>query len=57
MKSLGIGVIGLGAIGGKHVSMLKTIREASIVGVSDLNQDLINKSVTGTSSQGYTDYR
>src|SRR5690606_8919565 len=57
MKSLGIGVIGLGAIGGKHVSMLKNLREASIVGVSDLNQDLVNKTVAGTSIQGYTDYR
>jgi len=57
MKSLGIGVIGLGAIGGKHVGMLKNLREANIVGVSDLNQDLVNKTVAGTSIQGYTDYR
>lgn len=57
MKSLGIGVIGLGAIGGKHVSVLKSLREANIVGVSDLNQDLVNKTIAGTTIQGYTDYR
>lgn len=57
MKSLGIGVVGLGAIGGKHVSMLKNLREANIVGVSDLNQDLVNKTIAGTAIQGYTDYR
>lgn len=57
MKSLGIGVIGLGAIGGKHVSMLKNLREANIIGVSDLNQDLVNKTIAGTTIQGYTDYR
>lgn len=57
MKSLGIGVIGLGAIGGKHVSVLKGLREANIVGVSDLNQDLVNKTIAGTTIQGYTDYR
>jgi predicted dehydrogenase len=57
MKSLGIGVIGLGAIGGKHVSVLKNLREANIVGVSDLNQELVNKTIAGTTIQGYTDYR
>ena len=57
MKSLGIGVIGLGAIGGNHVSMWKNLREANIIGVSDLNQDLVNKTIAGTTIQGYTDYR
>ena len=57
MKSLGIGVIGLGAIGGKHVSVLKNLREANIVGFSDLNQELVNKTIAGTTIQGYTDYR
>lgn len=57
MKSLGIGVIGLGAIGGKHVSVLKNLREATIVGVSDLNQELVDKTIAGTAIQGYTDYR
>lgn len=57
MKSLGIGVIGLGAIGGKHVSVLKNLREANVVGVSDLNQELVDKTIAGTAIQGYTDYR
>jgi predicted dehydrogenase len=57
MKSLGIGVIGLGAIGGKHVSVLKDLREANIVGVSDLNQEAVDKTIAGTAIQGYTDYR
>ena len=57
MKTLGIGVIGLGAIGAKHLSMLKNIREANIVGVSDINPDLLSKAIAGSEIKGYTDYR
>ncbi len=57
MKTLGIGVIGLGAIGAKHVSVLKNFREANIVGVADLDQELVDKTVAGTAIKGYTDYR
>ena len=57
MKQLGIGVIGLGAIGAKHLSMLKNMREAKIVGVSDINPDLLAKAIAGSEIKGYTDYR
>ena len=56
MKQLGIGVIGLGAIGAKHLSMLQNMREAKIVGVSDINPELLNKAIAGTQIGAYTDY-
>ena len=56
MKQLGIGVIGLGAIGAKHLCMLQNMREAKIVGVSDINPELLNKAIAGTQIGAYTDY-
>lgn len=57
MKALNIAVVGLGAIGQKHVDVLKGIREANIVALSDVNQTVLDKNTAGTNIVGYTNYQ
>ena len=44
MKALNVGVIGLGAIGQKHCDSLAKIRQANLVSLADVNEDVLNKT-------------
>ena len=57
MKSLNIGVIGLGAIGQKHCQVLAEIRQANIVAVSDLNQAVLSQTARKYQATPYVDYK
>lgn len=56
MERLKVGVVGLGAIGQKHVDVLRKLRHVELVAISDLNEDLLTKNTTGTDIVGYADY-
>lgn len=56
MKSLNVGVIGLGAIGQKHCSSLKEIREANVVAVSDVNPAVLAKTAAMMNATPYDSY-
>lgn len=57
MKSLNIGVIGLGAIGQKHCESLANIRQADLVALSDVNEAVLNKTAEKLGAKPYTDYK
>ncbi|NLN70725.1 MAG: Gfo/Idh/MocA family oxidoreductase [Chloroflexi bacterium] len=57
MKTLNIGVIGLGEIGQKHCQALAGIRSAKIVAVSDINEDVLNKTAQQYQATPYQDYK
>ena len=57
MKTLNIGVIGLGAIGQKHCQVLAEIRQANIVAVSDLNQAVLSQTARKYQATPYVDYK
>jgi len=44
MKTLNVGVIGLGAIGQKHCQVLSEIRQANIVALADINEEVLEKT-------------
>ena len=57
MKTLNIGVIGLGAIGQKHCQVLGAIRQAKIVAVADVNEAVLNATAEKYHAVPYTDYK
>ena len=57
MKTLNIGVIGLGAIGQKHCQVLGAIRQAKIVAVADVNEAVLNATAEKYHAMPYTDYK
>ena len=57
MKTLNIGVIGLGAIGQKHCQVLAKIRQANIVAVADLNQAVLSQTARKYQATPYVDYK
>jgi predicted dehydrogenase len=57
MKTLNIGVIGLGAIGQKHCQVLSEIRQANIVALADINEDVLEKTAKTCQAEPYKDYK
>jgi UDP-N-acetylglucosamine 3-dehydrogenase len=57
MKSLNLGVIGLGAIGQKHLSALAKIERANICAVADVNEKVLNSTAAQYKVAPYTDVK
>jgi UDP-N-acetylglucosamine 3-dehydrogenase len=57
MKSLNLGVIGLGAIGQKHLSALAKIERANICAVADVNEKVLNSTAAQYKVTPYTDIK
>ena len=60
MKTIGIGIIGLGGISHKHISELLACPEARIVAICDINPEKIkekNELIGLSPEKCYTDYR
>jgi len=57
MKSLNIGVIGLGAIGQKHVSALAHMDRTNLVAIADVDQNVLDSTAKQFGATPYTDYK
>jgi len=57
MKSLNLGVIGLGAIGQKHCSALANIERANICAVADVNEKVLESTAAQYKAAPYTDVK
>lgn len=57
MKTLNVGVIGLGAIGQKHCQVLSEIRQANIVAVADINEEVLEQTAKTYKAEAYKDYK
>jgi len=56
MKTLNIGVIGLGAIGQKHCQALTHIEKAKIVALADINESVLLKTANNYGGTPYKDF-
>lgn len=56
MKTLNIGVIGLGEIGQAHLASLAQIERANIVALADINEATLEQSAAAYNAAAYTDY-
>ena len=57
MEKLNIGVIGLGAIGQKHVEALAQVERANILGLADINREVAEKTAAKYGGKAFTDYK
>jgi predicted dehydrogenase len=57
MKSLNLGVIGLGAIGQKHCSALARVERANICAVADVNEKALESTAAQYKATPYTDVK
>ena len=57
MDKLNIGVIGLGAIGQKHVEALAQVERANLAGVADINKEVAEKTAVKYNTTGFVDYQ
>lgn len=57
MKSLNIGVIGLGAIGQKHCGAIAKIERANICAVADVNEKVLTSTAAQYGAASYTDIK
>jgi predicted dehydrogenase len=57
MKTLNVGVIGLGAIGQKHCTALAAIERANICAVADINQEVLSSTAAQYDAGPYTDVK
>jgi len=57
MDKLNIGVIGLGAIGQKHVEALVQVERANLAGVTDINKEVAEKTAKKYNTTGFVDYQ
>lgn len=56
MKSLNVGIIGLGAIGQKHCQALAQIERAKIVALADLDESVLSKTTKKFGGTPYIDF-
>jgi len=56
MKTLNIGIIGLGEIGQGHVDALLQVERANIVAVSDVNETVLDQTAKRMGAAGYKNY-
>lgn len=57
MDKLNIGVIGLGAIGQKHVEALARVERANLIGLADINKDVLEKTAAKYGAKPFADYK
>ena len=56
MRTVNVGVIGVGAMGENHVRVYHKIEEANLIGVSDVSERALKKIEKKYGAKGYTDY-
>ena len=56
MRTVNVGVIGVGAMGENHVRVYHKIEEANLMGVSDVSERALKKIEKKYGAKGYTDY-
>ena len=56
MKTVNVGVIGVGAMGENHVRVYHKMEEANLMGVSDVSERALKKIEKKYGAKGYTDY-
>jgi predicted dehydrogenase len=56
MEKLNIGVIGLGAIGQQHVQAIAQIERANLIGVTDINREVAEKTASLYKATAFTEY-
>jgi predicted dehydrogenase len=57
MDKLKVGVIGVGHLGSIHAKIYKESPNCQLIGVSDTNQEALNRASTNLGVNGYSDYR
>ena len=56
MRTVNVGVIGVGAMGENHVRVYHKMEEANLMGVSDVSERALKKIEKKYGAKGYTDY-
>ena len=56
MRTVNVGVIGVGAMGENHVRVYHKIKEANLLAVSDVSERALKKIERKYNAKGYTDY-
>ena len=56
MRTVNVGVIGVGAMGENHVRVYHKMEEANLMGVSDVSERALKKIEKKYDAKGYTDY-
>lgn len=56
MKTVNVGVIGVGAMGENHVRVYHKMEEANLIAVSDVSERALKKIEKKYGAKGYTDY-
>ena len=56
MRTVNVGVIGVGAMGENHVRVYHKIEEANLIAVSDVSERALKKIEKKYGAKGYTDY-
>ena len=56
MKTVNVGVIGVGAMGENHVRVYHKMEEANLVAVSDVSERALKKIEKKYGAKGYTEY-
>ena len=56
MKTVKVGVIGVGAMGENHVRVYHKMEEANLIAVSDVSERALKKIERKYGAKGYTDY-
>ena len=56
MRTVNVGVIGVGAMGENHVRVYHKMEEANLIAVSDVSERALKKIEKKYGAKGYTDY-
>ena len=56
MRTVNVGVIGVGAMGYNHARVYYKLEEANLVAVSDVSERTLNKVAKKYDAKGFTDY-
>ena len=56
MRTVNVGVIGVGAMGENHVRVYHKMEEANLMGVSDVSERALKKIEKKYGAKGYTNY-
>ncbi len=57
MKKIKVGIIGIGRMGQYHLNILNNLPEVLVVGISDLNKELLNELSYKFEVDGYDNYK
>ena len=55
-RKLRVGIIGCGVMGQNHIRTYKNIEHVELVGIADINEELVTETANIYNTKGYTDY-